>query len=163
MTREPDQIELDIHPDPNRLDEEWVGQPRLRFRYGQELAEARRTLAQAKAELDVVEAELSLRVRAKPDEYDLEKVTEAVVSATVEVQPKRKRARQAVVDAQHEVDVLDAAVSAIDHRKKALEDLVQLHLAGYFATPRAPAGVKDEVDSMSQRTTWRRGTKQRGG
>lgn len=154
-----EQMRLDIDVDLNRLDEQWVGQVRLRRHYGRLLADARRDLADAKAELKLVEAELKLAIRTKPDEFDLDKVTESAIEATVVVQPRYKAAQRRVIECQHEVDVLDeSAVAAIDHRKKALEDLVQLYLSGYFAAPRAPEGAKESMADREQREAFRRGS-----
>ena len=149
------EIELDI--DPNALDRECVKQPRLRRYYGRLLADARRDVAVAKADRDLTEAELRLKIRTKPNDYDLEKITEAAVGETVLTQPGYKRAARRVIDSQHEVDVLaESAVAAIDHRKKSLEDLVQLQLAGYYAEPRLPAGGGREA---VERAVWRKGSR----
>ena len=45
-------------------------------------------------------------------------------------------AQKLVFIAKHRVDVLSGAVTALDHRKKALENLVDLHGRNYFSTPR---------------------------
>jgi hypothetical protein len=152
-----ERIELEIHPDPNELDKEWCNQPRLRFRYGQELADARRGLATAKAELEVSEAELDLAVRSDPGKYGLEKVTEAAVKSTVPTLKQYQKAKRAVIDAQYAVDVLDAAVSSIDHRKKALEDLVQLFMMDYYSKPKAPEGARERMEEVGKANVRRRG------
>ena len=151
------EIEAELHPDPNELDREWVNQPRLRFRYGVRLADARKALSEAKADVELTSVELELTIRSKPAKFGLDKVTEAAIKATVLQQEEYTTAKNAVIGAQHEVDVLDAAVSAIDHRKKALEDLVALFLAGYFAKPNAPEGAKDKMEDIEKHAVRRRG------
>lgn len=151
------EIEIDIHPDADRLDEEWVRQPRLRFRLGAELADARRELLQGKADLEVMEAELEMAIRNSPETYGLAKVTEAAIKATVLLQPVWQKAKRAVIERQHEVDVLDAAVSACDQKKSALERLVQLRLAEYYGEPRAPEGARERMEEVGKQAVRSKG------
>ena len=157
------EIVLEIHPDPNLLDEEWVAQSSLRFSYGADLADAKRTLQSAKAELDVTEAELKLAIRSDPAKFNLDKVTEDVVKSAVLLEPEYQKAKTHVIESQHDVDVLDAAVSAIDHRKKALEDLVDLFLAGYYAKPKASDGSREQMQEVERHSVRRRGRAAQGG
>jgi hypothetical protein len=41
-------------------------------------------------------------------------------------------------------------VAALDHRKKALENLVYLHGQSYFSAPTAPRGMKDRMDEVEK-------------
>ena len=94
----------------------------------------------------------SLSITNDPGRYGLPKATDAVVSASVVQQKSYQELQARVRDARHAMGVLDAGKSALDHRKKALEDLVALHLSGYFATPRAAQGDKEAVDEMEKRS-----------
>jgi hypothetical protein len=161
MSNDPEreEMELDVTPDPDQLDRNWIDQPRLRLHYGRELADARRDLAQAKADLEVTEAELDLAIRADPKEYGLEKVTETAVKATVLMQPVFKGSQKKLLRCQHSVDVMQAAVSAIDHKKSALEELVRLRLADYYSECRAPEGAKEPMEEMTKAAVRRRGNR----
>lgn len=132
--------------DLDRLDEEWVRQPGLYYRYATRLADAQRKHAEAKAALEVAEAELSLQVRKAPEAFlgDV-KPTEASVNAAVLLQPKYQKAKTAMIEAKHAVDVLEAAVWALDHKKKGLESAVQLQLANYRSAPRATNGEQRQA------------------
>jgi hypothetical protein len=161
MTKDRDEMRLEIHPDPNRLDEEWVKQIRLRTSYGFDRAEARRELAIAKAELEVTEAELKLAIRANPVKFELDgKVTEDAIKSTVPVQQEFQEAKERVRDAQYEVDMLDAALEAIDDRKYALKDLVQLRMSNYFGEPRAPAGAREDMEDVVKSSVRKRGRRE---
>lgn len=151
------QMELDIHPDQHKLDEEWVNQPQLRFRYGAELADARKRLTEAKAAMTITEAELEMAIRESPEKFDLPKVTEAAVKATVLIQEEYQACRQLVINTQHDVDIIEAAVTAIDHRKHALQDLVSLYLSGYFSNPKAPEGAREQMDQVVKASVRGRG------
>ena len=121
----------DFQIDRFRLDDEWVKQPDLYRRYAEALADARSEYDGRKNDLDVVRAEIELKIRENPGYYGLDKVTEGVIKAAVEVQELVKEAENDVVQARHKVGILEAAVGALDHRKRALSDLVSLHLADY--------------------------------
>lgn len=149
-----------IEIDPLALDREWVNQPRLYLQYSEELANAGREMDEAKSNLDITKADLEQQIRSDPDEFGLEKVTESAVNATMLTQPEYKSAMAALIDARHRRDILGAAVSALEHRKKALEKLVDLHLAGYFAAPRASAGSREAAKEIEDRAV-RRPLKQR--
>lgn len=153
----------DFNPeiDPHALDREWVAQPRMYYEWAARLADARRDADLAKQELDVVEAETELDVRDNPGDYDLDKVTEATVKAVVAQAPKRIAAAKAVTEAKHRADVLAAAVSALDHRKKALEKLVELHLANYYSEPRARGETRPLMEEAEKREMRKNGIRRR--
>lgn len=127
-----DLFDLDKH----RLDEEWTEQPRHYNKAAVALADKRADYERAMADRDVTEAELDRDIRIK-FEKEGTKVTEAVVKNAVTRHRDMIDAVQAVIRARHEMDVAQALVVALDHRKKSLESLVQLWLANYFASPRA--------------------------
>lgn len=148
---DPDDFEI-LNIDQNLLDREWLNQPRFFFRYAKLLADARKVFEEAKANLKIVAAEADKKVRERASKMD-QKVTEAVVTATVQRRDDYRDAEQAVFTTKHNVDVLDAAVTALEHRKAALENLVRLHGQNYFSTPKADSDNKGMVDDMRMRRT----------
>ena len=128
--------------DPNRLDMEWGLQARFYRKEAEKMADLRRKFEEAKADRDVALAEMSQKVRTNPAVYGLEKTTEASVGEVVTA--KTRKVEQSVIEAQHDYDVQKALVEAIDHRKSALENLVKLRLAAYYADPQMPKGVSPE-------------------
>ena len=122
--------------DANRLDQEWLNQPKLYHEYATKLADARRDHEQAKANLKLVESEARLRIRKNPTQYDLPKATEGAIEEVVVTQPDYRKALHKMLEAKHASEVLQATVDALDHRKKALEKLVELRLHDYYAEPR---------------------------
>ncbi len=143
-----------LHIDKNLLDEEWVHQPKLYFEYASELAGARVELEEAKAEFDVVKAETDLNIRSNPTDYDLpEKTTEVMIGKALIITDEYQEAQKIIFTAKHRVDILSSAVTALDHRKKALENLVELHGRNYFSTPRVDLthmGSKEKEDFKEQ-------------
>ena len=153
--------------DLDRLDEAWCAQPGLYHRYAVQLADAKRKHAEAKASLDVVEAETALKIRKAPEAFlgDV-KPTEASIAACVTTQKIVRKALAVVIEAKHACDVLEAAVWALDHKKKGLENMVQLHSMNYFSAPRTPANVSREsvetLENNARRNRLKRQQAERG-
>ena len=144
---EPGLFDLDV----NRLDEEWVRQPALYHEHAMILADARQSHEQKKAELEVLAAEIDRDVRTRPSAFGLEKITEAVVANTVLIQPPYRLLQKEVIEAKHNVAIAESAVAALDHRKKALENLVQLRLSDYFSEPRAKGPAREVMNEDRKR------------
>jgi hypothetical protein len=135
-------LRLDI--DPLRLDDELIGQPRQRGQFGELHADAQKDLDDAKANLSVAEAEADRDIRENPGDYGIDKLSEARISAAVTLHPAVKVALKKVNEAKYKLNVLQAAIDGLEHRKRALSDLVTLHGQDYFAVPRMPTGIKAE-------------------
>lgn len=135
-------MRLDI--DPLRLDDELIGQPRQRGQFGELHADAQKDLDDAKANLSVAEAEADRDIRENPGDYGIDKLSEARISAAVTLHPAVKVALKKVNEAKYKLNVLQAAIDGLEHRKRALSDLVTLHGQDYFAVPRMPTGIKAE-------------------
>ena len=135
-------LRLDI--DPLRLYDELIGQPSQRGQFGELHADAQKDLDDAKANLSVAQAEADRDIRECPSDYGIDKLSEARISAAVTLHPAVKIAVKRVNDAKHRVNVLDAAIQGLEHRRAALKSLVELFGQDYFAAPRMPAGIKTE-------------------
>lgn len=139
--------------DPDNLDEEWLEQPKFVLKYLLKAADARERLDRAKAKLDVTRAELDKMIREDPTTFDIlaERVTEAMVAAAISLQPEFKEANDEIISAKHDLDIANAVVTALDHRKRALENLVDLHGMGYFSEPQATSAGRNVVDEITKR------------
>ena len=148
MSKDIDYDFLDI--DEHHLDREWGKQARTYFEWADKLANARMKWDQAKAARDVVRAETYQKIKSKPENYDLPKVTESAVEMLVTLQDAVQEAEQAIITAKHDMDVLQAVVEALEHKKKALEMRVHLYISGWHAEPRTPKGAtQDDVDKVT--------------
>lgn len=134
---ERDDLRLELSIDENNLLNEWKGQASLMLDYGIQLADAMQARDEAKAQLSVVAAEMETDIRNNPDEFDLEKVTEAVVAATVLLQPEHRKATKTYNKTCHECRKLQAVVDAISHRKSALQGMTDTFLRQWHADPRS--------------------------
>jgi len=121
--------------DQNQLDREWVEHIRKFHKYAKKLVKARDEYERSKVNQDLVYAELDQEVRKHPEKYGLDKVTEGAIGKTIETNQRYREAIEKTLDTKHRVNILQIAVDTLEHRKKALENLVQLWLASYFAQP----------------------------
>ena len=55
------------------------------------------------------------------------------------------------VKTKHELDIARAASIALDHKKRALQNLVQLHGQNYFAGPKIPRTMKQIQEDKEKR------------
>ncbi len=149
--------------DLSRLDEEWINQPKRFFRWASQLADAKERLDEQKARLDVVRAEVSLDIRERPSNYDLpDKLTENLISNAILQQDKYQEALKLVRVKKYRVDLVQAAVQAMDQRRSSLERLVSLHGQSYFATPRATEeNAKEIVDKIEKDSVRSKGKKRK--
>ena len=137
--------EDDIKIDETALDVEWLNQPRLCLKYSQELAEAKKEVDQAKEKLDVIRADLDKEIRNNPKKFGMEKITEGAIQSNIVIHNLFRTAETRLTEAKYKSEMIRAAVSAIEHRKDALENLVKLYGQQYFAGPKVPRDLSAEA------------------
>lgn len=143
-----------LNINPNRLDEEWNEQPKLIFEYSCQVADARQELEEADREMKIHMAELGLRIRENPADYGLEKVTEPAVKQVLET--RLTDHYQTIAKKRHNLDVLQAMVEALQHRKHGLENTVKLFMVGYMGEPKTDKEAKTEMESNGRKRTFDR-------
>lgn len=142
--------------DRTRLDDEWIRQPQLYFDQAVKAAQAKELVDRAKAALEVATADLGQLIRLKPKKYGLAKVTEAGIAQCLKQQQLDLPEYEQYVKARYNADVYNAAVFALDQRKKALENLVQLELANYHSEPRIKGATREDASNMKDRLAYRK-------
>lgn len=146
--------------DPNELDREWLRQAQLVFEYASKSQQARADLAIAQNILEMTKADVDLAIRDDPEAYNIPKVTETAIHNALVLDESVKEATKKVNTCKYNVGVFDVAVSALEHKKRALESLVSLHGQNYFSTPRTDSeGVeklKEESKKKARRVTRRK-------
>lgn len=141
-----------IDIDELALDKEWVEHPGLFLKWARKSADARLKLAEAKAQLELDEALISKLIRDKPENYGIQKVTEPVIESTIKLQQGYQKSLRAFNEAKYEVDKIQAVVDALEHRKKALENAVTLHVQGYTAEPKTRnKEVNDRYNELARK------------
>lgn len=147
----------ELKVDLNQLDDEWVKQPNIYYEAASQASDARKDYEEARNDLEVVKAELDKAIREDPESYGVGKLTEAIVTQTIVRQKEYKRACQEVVNTRHAMDVANAYVGALDHKKTALTKLVDLFLSNYFSKPQASKGAKEKMEDVERRSVRRKG------
>lgn len=147
-------FEEDIRIDEDALDIEWLNQPRLMLKYSKISAEAKMEMLLRKEGLDLIKADLDKEIRSDPEKFGIVKITETAVSNTIISHKLYKEANTAYLQAQYEADIARGAVSAVEHKKDALENLVRLFGQNYFAGPQVPRDLSYEwQQTQKQKTT----------
>jgi len=149
-------FDKDVNINPTELDVEWLRQAGLYKKYSDEAAYARDKKDRAKEALEVAQAILASDIRKNFTKYGLEKVTESSVWETVN-QFKGKPgdgwteaacafhdANEACMKAKLECDLIQGALSSVEQRKYALENMVRLLNQNYFSSPTTPRDIGDK-------------------
>lgn len=121
--------------DEDALDAEWFRQADLMYDASVAVAEARLDLERKKSRLLVIYARVEKQVRGVPKKFGIVKVTEAAVKAEVLSHERYQKALTKVQQCEFEVNIRQSLVTALSHKKSALQDLVTLHGQNYFASP----------------------------
>lgn len=140
----------DVQIDVDALDIEWVEQPSLMAQYCAYSAECRKEMDRAKEQVEICKAKLDRQVRSDPGAFGLKKITEGAVASAIVESAEYQECQQEYIDARYEYDLSVTAVRAIDQKKTALENLVRLHAASYFAGPSVPRNLGTEWKTRQQ-------------
>lgn len=134
--------------DPDAIDVAWLEQANLFRNASDAAADALEQELDAKDEVERVDAELTNAIKEKPQKFGFEgKPTEKDVRAAVVLDPEYIAAQKMQSQARAIRVKLEGRVQAFEHRKRSLENLVELHTRQYFAGPKEPRDLKREWDS----------------
>jgi len=136
--------EKDIMIDETALDIECLNQASLFMQYTIYSAKKAMERDLAKDALDLVRAQLDKSIRINPEQYEIAKITETVVSNAIIEEPQYQTANKKYLEARYEADVAQGAVRAFDQKKSMLEALIKLNGQNYFAGPSIPRNLEEE-------------------
>jgi len=157
----------DVAIDPEALDVEWVQQAELMYKYTRHAANMKAISDEAKERLDVGKAKIEMDVRSDPAAYGLSKPTEAGIQSTILLQEGYQNLVHEYNEAKYEYEIALAGVRAIDQKKTALENLVKLLAASYFAGPQSPRDLRkehlEELDRKRKNTKVKISRSRKGG
>jgi len=144
---------------PEQLDIEAVCQAELFLEWAEKSVEAKAEADRLKRELDTEEALTSLRIREKPEDFGLERVTEGAIVSAVKTNKAYLKALEAYQEARKTSALYDQVVNALEQRKRMIEVLVTLHGQQYFAGPSVPRDLvaewKEHQEARSEKVTSR--------
>lgn len=144
-----------ISVDKNKLDEEAAKQAAEFLKWSELLADAEADEDDLKTELELTRAEIAYAVRRDPEKYEVpkSKISESMIDKSViPLQPEYKDVVARLNAKKREIGHLKAMVKALTQKKEMIEKLAGLWLGGYFAEPRLPRNVQQE---MAKRTPFK--------
>ncbi len=124
----------------HKLHEQCAEQPELYRIAGDIFAEAKAAASRAKLREDEERSQTVLAVRAAPQSYGLDKMTEAAIEAVVNNQDEVRAAARESIDAQRECDLLRSLLAAYDQRRSMLDTEARLYTANYWGSEGAAFG-----------------------
>lgn len=151
---------MDFGIDEHNLHKECVRHPKMVRIVAEELAAAKRDLAIAQRDLTVIQTEVDRAVREKPEKYGLnEKPAETAIKAVVARSKRVDDAERGIIEIEYRVNMIVGANRTLDHRKRNLTDLVNLHGQNYYSEIRGSSEGREEVDRRAAKN--RHGVKQK--
>ncbi len=144
----------DIQIDIDHLDTELLRQASLYQRWGKREADALYQKDQVEEILSKCKAKIDLAIRADPEKFGFSgsKPTETAISSLLTLNSEVGERTEAFLKSKYTTRVLNIAVKSFEHKKKALEKLVDLYINGYWATPRVDPKAQEIFDEQAKRT-----------
>ena len=157
MTDELDILQ-DKQIDPDALDVEWLDQTNLFYKYSDALNQAmdekndqKVTVDEKKEEFEILKAKIELEIRSAPEDFDLEKVTDASVKAALLMDDRYQQAmenlyeeKRTLNEIQSRVNKLYTDVTTISEKKVSLQEIGKLLTQQYFCAPTVPRDLTQE-------------------
>lgn len=131
-------FEKDREIDPDELDVEWIAQPQLVYAYKREVVIAEKERDEIWENLKVIKSRLIKEVK-----QNTSKITGPEIEAYYRTHKDHKEAKQDLIDANYDLSMAENAFWAIQNRKSALENLVQLLTMDYFSSPVDPRNLSE--------------------
>lgn len=120
--------------DSQRLDIEWEKQASNCFEACRLAAQARLCIEDLKRQLEVRKAEADSSIRRDPGKYGFTaKPTEAAIDSVITQLTPIQDLLDKVARARYQFDICNAAVTALENKKKGLESLTQLRAMNYYS------------------------------
>ena len=139
----------DIRINRFKLDEECEQHSSNYYYWAEQLSDAKKDADAAKDKLKLVLAEQETMIRENAKKSGA-KITEAGVSAELEQDEAVQVARRNLRVCQSTQYHLEAGISALEHKKKMLDNLVQLWMKSYYSAPGRTATDEGSDDIRKQ-------------
>ena len=132
----------DLEIDKYSLDDELQKQAMLFAEWAEKEVDAQFERDKAKERLEVVKAEADRSIRAAAEKRNA-KITESAIQNMVILHEGVREANSEHLDSVKNAKVMAVAREAFEHKKRALEKMVDLFLSNYWAEPRIKAEAED--------------------
>lgn len=141
----------DLAIDTDDLIEEWRKQAGLVYGTGEIVAFARDALRRSETELDLVKAEVSSEIRSAPELFGIEKVTEGAIKEKVLTDERYSKKEHRYNRIRYFVDLLDARMTALENKKKALEKIADLTMRMMNSEPVATGNTREYISQQKEK------------
>lgn len=152
-----DSVPLELFDiDPNNLVQHFREQPKLVMDWGLKLADAKEANDRAKADLELTQAEATQEITENPALYGIAKTTADQIKSAVARHDDVLVAAKRLHRTKHEVDVYQAVMVALEHRKRTIEGLIELHGQQYYSVPSVSPKNREQMDDARKQMVRRR-------
>jgi len=136
--------DIDTEVDRFNLDEDLEKQYNLYLSYSELSVKAIKNRDKIKQQMELVQAELDIEIRKNPTEFGLkDKPTESGIKSAIIASVKYEKAFDEYLNACEECNVYGGVLRALEHKKKALEKLSDLWIAGFYSKPNVNKEAKE--------------------
>lgn len=111
----------------------------------------------AKDELELIAADFDSAIRAEPEDYGIERVTEGAIKSAILTQDQYREVKRKILDAERRVNAYTAAVRTMEHRKRMLEKMADLWLGGYYSENMANRSAAQQKKGKETQTKIKKG------
>ncbi len=126
----------DLKINENDLESEWISQAGKYMFYADQWAKAVLVRDTAKIKAEYTYAKLDTEIRGNWNKYFDSKPTEGAIKGKIIQHDDYQDSQKHLVECNEDVNVYYGCKVAFDHRKTALQSLVQIRLSGFHAEPR---------------------------
>lgn len=153
MAEEMRNYNSDIMINPNNLEDEILTQPSLYVTYMELFADYSYKKDVAKARLEYIEADLAIKIRTNPHEYDFDgKPTEGAIKNKILLDETYQKKLNELHELTKKVNIYSGMKTAFEQRRKSLDNLVALKIGGFHSDVKA-FNKKAKNESMEQNRT----------
>jgi len=143
-------VKEDLIIDPYTLDEQWSQLPILYHTYMEEAEALDGELRSLKMKEDRIYATTDLKIRRKPDTFNIEgKPAEGMIKAIINSSKEIKEIRTKIIETEKQKRLTIAVCRSLEMKKEALKQMTNLYLSDYYTAP-PKAEANDFISKQEQ-------------
>jgi BMFP domain-containing protein YqiC len=135
-------VDNDLNIDEDNLEMEWLRQASLYAKYSELVAESEYKMNHTKEKLEILESNLDIDIRKSNS-----KITENNIKSQIKIDEGRVGLNNLYLKRRKEFFIVSKILTALEHKKKALENLVSMNLNIYYSQPRNSSKKESEIEN----------------
>lgn len=132
------------------LDSEWEKHSSEHGYWSEKAADLQSDVEELQASFERLRAEIDSEIRNDPSAYGIGKPSETAIANAILLQPEFKKAEKALLEKRRFLVRAKASLNTLEHRKRALEHLVDLWTADYYSDIKSVAAKSGDSSSNRQ-------------